>query len=302
MNFRSCQFIRKLPDLSIATPNIKELDLRQCGNLVEVHESVGRLDKLESWDLKDCIKLQIFPSSLMMKSLKSFCLSGCIRLAKFPNIPQEMEGLKFLNLIGTAIRELPPSFENLIGLEQLFVGFYFYSGQIISSVHKLQHLRGLHLMGDVKFPEYVEISRRALLDYYDGFSKYGFPSLNDLSLCFTKNCSEIEFILTYCFPLSLQSLSIRNRDLTLPESFIRFNRLCWLDIGNFEFLEEIPKLPESIRGVDASNCIWLNSQSLSKLLLQVSLLKKQFCFPNTLLDLLNFKFLNFLIACSFEKV
>uniref|UniRef100_A0A2N9FDH6 Disease resistance protein RPS4B/Roq1-like leucine-rich repeats domain-containing protein n=1 Tax=Fagus sylvatica TaxID=28930 RepID=A0A2N9FDH6_FAGSY len=121
MNFRSCQYIRKLPDLSIATPNIKELDLCQCGNLIEVHDFVGRLDKLEKWELNDCIELQVLPNCLLMKSLKHLSLYGCSRLEKFPNILQEMEGLKFLSMVRTAITELPPSFGNLTGLHQLYI-------------------------------------------------------------------------------------------------------------------------------------------------------------------------------------
>ena len=37
------------------------------------------------------------------------------------------------------------------------------------------------------------------------------------------------------------------------------------------FVEEIPKLPESVREVDASNCFSLDSHSTQKLLLQASL-------------------------------
>ena len=271
MNLRSCHYISKVPDLSIATPNIKELNLCECKNLVEVHNSVGHLDKLERWDLRDCIELQILPSSLMMKSLKFFRLFGCKRIEKFPDIPQEMEGLKSLNLFGTSITELPSSFGNLTGLHQLFLGSDFCSGHLPSSIYKLQHLRELYLSGIVKFPKDVEIDRQALFNSYNGFSQYGFLSLNFLALSFSKNCSEIDFILNSCSPLSLKCLAIRSENFTLPESIIRFKRLHWLEIRDCKFLQEIPRLPESIREVDASNCFSLNSQSISKLLLQVSL-------------------------------
>ena len=117
MNFNYNQYIRELPDLSSATPNIKNLDLRDYTKLVKIHDSVGHLDKLECWDLRGCNELQIFPSCIVMKSLKYLHLLGCKRIKRFPNIPQEMENLKFLSLGYTTITELPPSIGNLTGLE-----------------------------------------------------------------------------------------------------------------------------------------------------------------------------------------
>ena len=126
MNFNSNQYIRKLPDLLSATPNVKKLDLRDCRRLVNVPHSVGYLDKLESWDLRNCVELQILPSCIAMKSLKYLRLFYCQRVKRFPDIPQEMENLKYLSLGYTAIRELPPSIENLTGLERLEIGSSFY--------------------------------------------------------------------------------------------------------------------------------------------------------------------------------
>ena len=126
MNFNSNQYIRELPDLLSATPNVKKLDLQSCEKLVKIHDSVGYLDKLESWDLFDCDELQILPSCIVMKSLKYLQLFKCKRVKRCPDIPQEMENLKFLSLGHTAIRELPPSIENLTGLDRLEIGSSFY--------------------------------------------------------------------------------------------------------------------------------------------------------------------------------
>ncbi|KAL4636710.1 hypothetical protein ACB092_03G027600 [Castanea dentata] len=263
MNFRSCQYIKKLSDVSIATPNIKQLNLNECRNLVEVHDSVGYLDKLEKWDLFDCTELRILPSCLMMKSLKHLNLYMCKRLEKFPDIPHEMDGLKYLTFIGTAIKELPLSFGNLTGLEELHLG----SGLLPSSIYNL-HLHSLHIWGDVKFPKDMEIDRQVLCNYYNDFSKYRFQSgLTCLALHFSKNSSEIDFILN-CGPVSLRRLCIQSDEFTLPKSIIRFNRLRWLEIPNSYFLQEIPKLPKTIRGVNASQCFSLNPESLSKIMLQ----------------------------------
>ena len=260
MNFNSNQYIRELPDLSSATPNIKKLDLRYCRRLVNVPDSVGYLDKLESWDLFGCDELQILPSCIAMKSLKYLNLINCNRVKSFPDIPQEMENLKFLSLGFTDIRELPPSIGNLTGLERLEIGSSFYSCQLPSSIYKLQHLRILLLYGNVKFPKGVGIGRQAVAcNSYGGFSKYCFPKLNFLKR------------LTSCFTHSEKCLLSGSKDLNLRESIIRFNRLNCLVIQDFKFLKKIPKLPESIREVNATNCISLNSESLRKLILQVPL-------------------------------
>ena len=215
----------------------------------------------------------------MMKSLKYFRLFGCIRLEKFPNIPQEMDGLKVLDLFDIAIRELPPSFGNLIGLEQLYLSSNFCSIHLPSSIYKLQHLHLPYLFGGVEFLKDVEISRQALS--YGGFSNYGFQSLNFLFLCCSKNCEEIDFILTSCCPPSLKRLSVWSKDISLPESINRFSSLHWLEIRDCMFVEEIPKLPKSVREVDASNCFSLDSHSIQKLLLQafLSLYTKYFLLP-----------------------
>ena len=140
MNFSSCQYIRKLLDLSCATPSIKKLDLRHCRKLIAIHDFVGYLDKLEIWDLRGCSELQILPSCIVMKSLKLLSLYGCERVKRFLDIPQEMENIKYLILAHTAITKLPPSIGNLIGLERLDIGSFFYSCQLPISIYELQNL------------------------------------------------------------------------------------------------------------------------------------------------------------------
>ena len=85
MDFSRCESILKIPDLSMS-PNIKELKLADCKNLVKIDDSVGRLDKLEVWDLEGCEKLETLPSCLSMKSLRSFNLDFCSSLKMFPPI------------------------------------------------------------------------------------------------------------------------------------------------------------------------------------------------------------------------
>ena len=159
-----------------------------------------------------------------------------------------------------SIRELPLSIGNLTGLERLEVGSDFYSCHLPSSIYKLQQLRILFLFGNVKFPKEVGIGRQvAACNSYGGFSKYCFPKLNFLKK------------LTSCFTHSEKCLLSGSEDLNLQESIIKFNRLHSLVFQDSKFLKKIPKLPESIREVNATNCISLNSKALRKLILQVPL-------------------------------
>ena len=257
VDLSQCESIRKIPDLSMS-PNIKELILTDCKNLVEIDDSVGHLDKLEVWDLMRCDKLETLPSCLSMKSLRSFNLGYCKSLKKFPNILQEMKSLEELKLVETGISELTPSFGNLTGIIDLVLGNSFGQLRIPGSIYNLRHLKRLMLLGDLTFLKDEE----PLCNSYGGFSKYVFPSLN--SLFFNKsNLSEMDFFLNYCCPPTLENLFINDRNIvTLPKRMDRFKSLKIL-IGGCNELQEIPRLPQSVRYASAQT---------SEIFVQVSLI------------------------------
>ncbi|KAM3741455.1 hypothetical protein ACB098_08G178900 [Castanea mollissima] len=251
MDFRSCEYIMKLPDLSMSTPNLKELLLSDCINLVEVHQSVGRLDKLVVWDLKGCFKLQLLPDCLMMKSLEHFNVLYCSKLKKFPNIHPEMKSLKYLEMGETSISVLPPSFGNLTRLRTILFGSYDHFLHLPSSIYELRHLSDLGLFGTVIFPK----------DF-----RYIFPSLIKLTLSFFEIRSEVDFILTSCCTHTLKYLYIYNSNVvTLSARIINFTRLHTLHIEGCKLLQKIPSLPQSITKVHVSNCLSLVSNLSSNL-------------------------------------
>ena len=176
------------------------------------------------------------------------------------------------------------SFGNLIGLRHLRIGRWGGLCHLPRSIYNLQHIETLHLSGNFIFPRDVEIDRQPLCNSLGGFSKYVFPSLKYLFLYYVSIQSEIDFILNYCCPVTLETLDISRTCgvITLPESISRCERLHSLHIPNWE----IPRLPRSLRYLAVSE-EWppfLCSKSIFHRvsLLNLNLFRNSFCYlPNT---------------------
>ncbi|KAL6315879.1 hypothetical protein AAG906_012215 [Vitis piasezkii] len=145
------QHLMEIPDFSVSAPNLEKLILDGCSSLLEVHPSIGKLNKiiilnlktanslalylsstaieelpssierhitrLVLLDLKRCKNLTSLPTCIFkLKSLEYLFMFGCSKLEKFPEIMEDMENLKELLLDGTSIEVLPSSIERLKGL------------------------------------------------------------------------------------------------------------------------------------------------------------------------------------------
>ena len=231
-------------------PNIKELDLSWCENLVEIENSVGRLDRLHVGDFHG------------------------VKFSLRTTIPWSFGPLRYhicQNL----------SFGNLTGLRELFIESFEGLLHLPRSIYNLQHIEKLELDGYLIFPRDVEIDRQPPCNSLGGFSKYVFPSLKNLTLLNFSNPLEIDFILNYCCPVTLERLDISGCGvITLPESTSRYERLLWLRI----LTGEIPRLPRSLRYLAVSKN-WLTPLSLKSVfhwvsLLNLKLIYKQFLLPS----------------------
>jgi Leucine-rich repeat (LRR) protein len=149
MNFSFCESLRKFPDVS-RIPNLDNLDLKGCTNLVEVHHSVGSHDKLVILRLEGCSNLMNFSRSLKMRSLKFLWLQGCLKLKNFPEIQCRMECLTNIDFKETGIKELPSSIGYLVGIKTLSLSSCTNLTNLPDSIHKLQHLEMLGIGGHVK--------------------------------------------------------------------------------------------------------------------------------------------------------
>ncbi|KAM5549065.1 hypothetical protein ABKV19_000470 [Rosa sericea] len=140
-----CHGLTRIPDLSGLT-SLECLDMFYCYDLVEVHPSVGRLDKLIILKLSCCEKLQMFQERINLKSLETLNLSWC-PLKFFPEIEGDMKSLSHLDLSwNRAIKELPCSVGNLTGLKSLSLSWCDNLTNVPSSIfYGLQRLEDLDL-------------------------------------------------------------------------------------------------------------------------------------------------------------
>ncbi|XP_062026056.1 disease resistance protein RUN1-like [Rosa rugosa] len=137
--------LTRIPDLSGLT-SLEYLDLSYCNSLVEVHPSVGRLNKLVNLKLTHCENLQMFPERINLKSLETLDLSYCRYLKFFPDIEGDMKSLNRLDLSRTNIKELPCSVGNFTGLKSLSLSHCRNLTNVPSSIfYGLQRLEDLDL-------------------------------------------------------------------------------------------------------------------------------------------------------------
>ncbi|KAF8016567.1 hypothetical protein BT93_H1936 [Corymbia citriodora subsp. variegata] len=248
INFSHCELIVHMPDLS-STPNLEELDFCYCKNLVEAHESVAYLDKLQVLNLRECYELSVFPNELKSKKLRALDFCHCMKFERFPDIPHKLKGLIELTLEGTAIKKLPASIENLVALEAMNIRDCKNLEHLPSSIYKLQNLQILRVedcMNLIRFPKYE--------DLVDSCMKVGLSNLYQLTLV-RCNLSEVEFLENLsCFP-QLETLFLMENNITiLPPSINKRDHLSMLRVENCQQLQEIPEFPPSLSGFYADNC------------------------------------------------
>eukprot|EP00261_Vitis_vinifera_P032198 XP_019073441.1 PREDICTED: TMV resistance protein N-like [Vitis vinifera] len=232
----SCsQHLIEIPDITVSAPNLEKLILDGCSSLLEVHPSIGKLNKLILLNLKNCKKLICFPSIIDMKALEILNFSGCSGLKKFPNIQGNMENLLELYLASTAIEELPSSIGHLTGLVLLDLKWCKNLKSLPTSICKLKSLENLSLSGCSQlesFPEVTENMDNLKELLLDGTPIEVLPSsierLKGLVLLNLRKCKNL---------LSLSNGISNGIGLRLPSSFSSFRSLSNLDISDCKLIE-----------------------------------------------------------------
>ncbi|KAG2384989.1 uncharacterized protein HKW66_Vig0120810 [Vigna angularis] len=202
--FTGCKNIREIPDVS-GSPNLTELCVDDCMNLIQIDDSVGFLDKLLRFSAKGCTKLRIVPHGIKLTSLEYLCLRDCRSLAVFPEILAPMEKLKFVDLEGTAIENLPLSFNNLKGLQSIHLNrCKRLENNALSNI--IQITRKFYVLPGERVPEWFDHSTKgnSLCFWF----RRDFPSITVCAILGVLDNIEGPFFVKFNFFVTINDIEI----------------------------------------------------------------------------------------------
>ncbi|RXH87847.1 hypothetical protein DVH24_034747 [Malus domestica] len=106
LNLSHSHGLKATPDFR-PVPNLERLILKDCVNLVDVHESIGKLERLICLNMEDCKNLKKLPKNIsMLTSLETLIISGCSKFEVFPTEISKMESLKVFQADDVSIHQL----------------------------------------------------------------------------------------------------------------------------------------------------------------------------------------------------
>lgn len=106
LNLSHSHGITETPWLFICNYNLEVLILKDCPNLVGVHESTGTLEKLVELNMEDCKNDRKLPDISWLKFIEILVISGCSNLNEFPMDMRNMKSLKVCQAYGVSVHKL----------------------------------------------------------------------------------------------------------------------------------------------------------------------------------------------------
>ncbi|KAG6627856.1 hypothetical protein CIPAW_15G158600 [Carya illinoinensis] len=251
LDLEGCEQLKEILQLP---PNIKVVDARRCIRLVEVHDSIGFLDKLVELRLKGCYSLKNLPRSFKLRSLEVLELEGCTSLEYFPEIECEMGHLKCVRLHSTVIQELHSSITYLTGLKELYLRGCKSLVRLPINVFQLESLWAVNI---TNCPNLVNFEKEV------GQNGQSMPCTHENEISSSMELfpllpPESNLSRTFNFSSSLSYLTLSNSGIVrLPPCIEGLVGLCDLDLEDCMQLEEILHLPPNIEYVNARRCVLL---------------------------------------------
>ncbi|XP_059313474.1 disease resistance protein RPV1-like [Lycium ferocissimum] len=220
-----CYELITTPDFS-GLPNLERLKLEHCTKLINVHDTIGCLQKLILLNLKDCQKLKSLPDSICeLKSLETLNISGCSNIEYLPTELDKLTSLKELYADGISMNSVaitsdqfggPPWYSSLWS--------WAWAQRVSPRIQEIHFPKSLHVLNIAK----CNISPDALSKV-----DLGIMSLLDW--------------------LDLGGNPINN----LPDSIKNLTRLKTLNIAYCTKLKCLEGIPSNVTDLNADGCISL---------------------------------------------
>ncbi|KAL9436805.1 hypothetical protein AB3S75_022783 [Citrus x aurantiifolia] len=265
INFSYCVNLIEFPQIS---GKVTRLYLGRSA-IEEVPSSIECLTDLKVLDLRNCKRLKrISTGFCKLRSLVNLFLHGCLNLERFPEILEKMEHLKRIYLGGTAITELPSSFENLPGLEVLFVEDCSKLDKLPDNIGNLKSLRHISAAGSAisQLPSSVADSNvLRVLEFSRCKGLVSLPrsllfGLSSLGLLHIRNCAVMEIPQEIACLSSLTGLHLSGNNFeSLPASITQLSRLGSLHLEGCKMLQSLPELPLCLKSLELKDCKMLQS-------------------------------------------
>ncbi|KAG8479401.1 hypothetical protein CXB51_029709 [Gossypium anomalum] len=200
-HLQNCSRLEIFPEILETMEWLRVLDLSGTA-LKKLPSSIDNLICLIDLRLSNCKNLVCLPNNFYkLKTLTFFNLQNCSRLEIFPEILETMEWLRELDLSGTALKELPSSIDNLIGLVKLSLNNCKNLVCLPDSFYKLKSLGFISLQNCSRletFPEILETMERLRVLDLSGTALKELPSSIDnligLEYLSLINCENLVFL------------------------------------------------------------------------------------------------------------
>ncbi|XP_028784146.1 putative disease resistance protein At5g47280 [Neltuma alba] len=120
LNIDYCKDLVKLPVGLCNTITLKKLSISSCHKFIEIPQEIGNLENLELLRISHCVEFKEMPESITkLKSLTFLDISHCTRLVQLPDNIGELRILKSLYMTRCPVEKLPDSIVHLEHLKSV---------------------------------------------------------------------------------------------------------------------------------------------------------------------------------------